>query len=258
MAVSPARRLLLGGNLASLAPMFSCDSSLLLPPCSPSSSIVCAGCAEDYSLGLGYTCSECDEGRRKWTTALAVILLAAAAVAVTLSVGYLGASTKESATEGILSLIQERFGRSWVSQGLKVIIVSWQIVSQASGCSTQTRRISTHDPKFMKLWNTCSVGLLKRLHLLKLFARPLEVLGSTIRFLFLTFPAKRVRQWLSLRRYVPVITSNGNDATRPKIGNKIPISVTRRDFECIASPEWDCAFFFVSSNTPASLLPSGG
>lgn len=143
--------------------------SLLLPSCSSSSSTVCAECAEDYSLGLGYTCSECDEDRRKWTTAVAVILLVAAAVAVTVSVGYLGASTKESAATRIPSLVRQRFGRSWVSQGVKIIIVSWQIVSQASGCSNRSRRISTHDPKFrMKLWNTCSVGLLKRLHLLKL------------------------------------------------------------------------------------------
>eukprot|EP00903_Cladosiphon_okamuranus_P015420 g14243.t1 len=46
---------------------------------------VCAVCAEGYSLGLGYTCSECDDGRRKWTTAVAAILLVAAVVAVTFS-----------------------------------------------------------------------------------------------------------------------------------------------------------------------------
>lgn len=149
--------------------MFSCESRLLLPPSFPSSSIVCAECAEDYSLGLGYTCSECDEDRRKWTIAVAVILLVAAAFAVTVSVGYLGASTKESSAARIPSLVRERFGRSWVSQGFKIIIVSWQIVSQASDCSTRSRRISTHDPTFgMKLWNTCSVGLLKRLHMLRL------------------------------------------------------------------------------------------
>ncbi|CAM9127774.1 unnamed protein product [Ectocarpus sp. 6 AP-2014] len=98
----------------------------------------CAECAEDYSLGLGYTCSECDEDRRKWTTAVAVVLLVAAAVAVTVSVGYLGASTKESAAARIPSLVRERFGRSWVSQGFKIIIVSWQIVSQFASVASVT------------------------------------------------------------------------------------------------------------------------
>eukprot|EP00903_Cladosiphon_okamuranus_P011974 g11246.t1 len=42
----------------------------------------CAVCADGYSLGLGYTCSECDKGRRRWTIAVAVILPIAAAVAV--------------------------------------------------------------------------------------------------------------------------------------------------------------------------------
>lgn len=61
---------------------------------------------------------------------MAVILLVAGAVAVGVSVAYLGASTKESAAEEVTSLIRERLGRSWVSQGFKIAIVSWQIVSQ--------------------------------------------------------------------------------------------------------------------------------
>lgn len=94
---------------------------------------VCAVCEDGYSLGLGYTCSACDEGRRNYTTAVAAIVAVFTALAVVVSVRYLGASAKELAAERIQSVIQDRFERSRVSQGLKIVIVSWQIVSQASG-----------------------------------------------------------------------------------------------------------------------------
>lgn len=71
---------------------------------------------------------------------MAVLLLVAAVVALAVSVVYLGASFKQSAAEGVTSLIRERLGRSWVSQGFKIAIVSWQIVSQASGGSIPSRR----------------------------------------------------------------------------------------------------------------------
>lgn len=121
---------------------------------------------------------------------MAVVLLVAAAVAVAVSVVYLGASTKESAAEGVTSLIRERLGRSWVSQGFKIAIVSWQIVSQASGGSIPSRRISRHDTKYqMKLWATCSICLSPT------FAS-VEVVGSPVYlppyYYRLTFPAKRM------------------------------------------------------------------
>jgi len=58
-----------------------------------------------------------------------VVLLAFAAVALALSAKYL----KSSRVEPAAGQTSSRFERSRFYQGLKIVIVSWQIVTQASG-----------------------------------------------------------------------------------------------------------------------------
>lgn len=102
-------------------------------------STVCAVCAERYARGVGYTCSKCDVDRRNLTIGVALVLLGVAVVMGAMSLRYLGSFAKEPAS----GWIQSRVERSTVSQGLKITIVSWQIVSQV-----RTHSFSRHAPKF--------------------------------------------------------------------------------------------------------------
>ncbi|CAN0218885.1 unnamed protein product [Ectocarpus sp. 4 AP-2014] len=94
----------------------------------------CAVCAEGYTRGVGYTCSRCDAGRRNWTIGVALVLVAVAVVTGALGVRYLGSSAERA----VGWRIRSRFERSTVSQGLKIVIVSWQIVSQFSAVASVT------------------------------------------------------------------------------------------------------------------------
>lgn len=99
-------------------------SSSLFASRSPST--VCAVCAEGYTRGVGYTCSECNGHRRNCTIGVALVLFAIAVAVGVFGVRYLG-SSDEYPPGG---RFQSRFSRSAVGQGLKIVIVSWQIVSQ--------------------------------------------------------------------------------------------------------------------------------
>eukprot|EP00752_Nemacystus_decipiens_P010199 g9089.t1 len=94
----------------------------------------CAVCAQGYAPGLGYTCSECNGGRKSWTIAVGVILLCAGAVVVALSVRYLGSTDNEPATKKVRACMEG----VRASQGFKIVIVSWQIVSQFSSVVSVT------------------------------------------------------------------------------------------------------------------------
>lgn len=93
---------------------------------------VCAVCADGYADGSGYTCSECNGARRMSTIGIAIALLVVAAALVTTSVSYLGSSKEVSTVEGLKSMCLARLEGSILSHGLKIVIVSWQIVSEAS------------------------------------------------------------------------------------------------------------------------------
>ncbi|CAN0030927.1 unnamed protein product [Scytosiphon promiscuus] len=94
----------------------------------------CAVCSEGYTRGLGYTCSECNIYRRNWTIGVALVLFAVAVVVGVFGVRYLNSSAKQPAG----GRIQSRFERSTIGQGLKIVIVSWQIVSQFSAVARVT------------------------------------------------------------------------------------------------------------------------
>lgn len=187
---------------------------------------------------------------------MAVVLLVAAAIAVTVSVWYLGASSKGSATGGIPSLVQGRFGRSWVSQGFKIIIVSWQIVSQASDFSTaRSQRIPRQIPNedlddlFGLLSQTFpSVGAL--------VPRALGVLGSTESLLPLVrddFCLTRAPAFLVLRRYVSIVTPDGMTRQGPTLAKQRSF-IPPRDPDYIVSPVGNGIIFVQYFN---SLLLSG-
>lgn len=112
-------------------PTFSCVM-FPLPP------TVCAVCAGGYTAGLSYTCSKCSADRRNAVIASAGVLLFAVAVAaIALGVKLLRRSGARDTQERRLpsrttEILQTCFKRIMGSPALKIVIVAWQIVSQAS------------------------------------------------------------------------------------------------------------------------------
>ena len=121
---------------------------------------VCAVCAEGHTPGLGFTCVKCSGVRRNMTIGLGAVLLGAAVVMVAVSLNFLGSSA--SGTPKRLHASCERFRRvisrlrsTKATQALKIVIVSWQIVTQAS-CSYSTI------PTSRQLLARVPIGLAKR------------------------------------------------------------------------------------------------
>ncbi len=116
---------------------------------SPSSSPgppVCAVCAEGYTPDIGYACSRCIAGRRAATiTVLSVLLLTAVVLTAALGVRHLRSRRDDAqapigggsgaASRG-LARIRSRLWHSRVAQTVKIIVVSWQIITQASGATS--------------------------------------------------------------------------------------------------------------------------
>lgn len=104
----------------------------------PLPSTVCAVCAGGYTAGLSYTCSKCSADRRHAVIASAGVLLFAVAVAaVALGVKHLRRSGARETQERrppsrTMKILQSCFKRIMGSPALKIVIVAWQIVSQAS------------------------------------------------------------------------------------------------------------------------------
>ena len=98
-------------------------------------------CADDYSGGLGYACSQCNEERRSATIAVAAVVLVAVVAIVAQGLRFLGTyAGRTVAGEAVLSGnqtgVQSLFTGARASQALKVVVVSWQIVTQASTVSS--------------------------------------------------------------------------------------------------------------------------
>lgn len=137
-------RLLLPGQYA--APALSRSTSS--PPGPP----VCAVCADGYTSDIGYACSRCTSGRRAATIAvISVLLLAVVALTVALGVRHLrsrrdeahaptGGGSGAASRAGGVARIGSRLWRSRVTQTVKIIVVSWQIITQASEAKSAYRR----------------------------------------------------------------------------------------------------------------------
>lgn len=98
---------------------------------------VCAVCDDGYTPGLGYSCSKCSDGRRCAAITLGAILVAAAVVTIARSIKFLGTDADlREAVEGFsdndVGGDQRGRARAKASQAVKIIIVSWQIITQAS------------------------------------------------------------------------------------------------------------------------------
>ena len=111
---------------------------------------VCAVCADGHTAGLGFACTACSGVRRKATIALGVVLLVAAAVMMVASLHFLGflssgIPTGLQASCGRFRRAASRLKCSKATQALKIVIVSWQIVTQAS-CSYSTTPTNAYRP----------------------------------------------------------------------------------------------------------------
>lgn len=99
---------------------------------------VCAVCAEGYTTGVGYACVRCTGSRRGAAIAVvSAILLVAVAVALVIGVKHrrrssASTSVEESPAMRRLARVKSHLKRSGATQAIKTIIVSWQIITQAS------------------------------------------------------------------------------------------------------------------------------
>ena len=98
---------------------------------------VCAVCEDGYTAGLGRTCSECSAERRSATITAGAILVAVVVAAVVRGLKALGTGIRQStAIESFFSGNVSGDGpRAKARQSLKIIVVSWQIITQASSVS---------------------------------------------------------------------------------------------------------------------------
>lgn len=95
----------------------------------------CAVCAEGYAPGLGYVCSECSE--RRQYVAISIVLASCVILAVggVLCLYFVGVAVtvpgRRTLRIDFLGL-QSRCQTAGITQALKIIVVSLQIVSQVS------------------------------------------------------------------------------------------------------------------------------
>lgn len=99
--------------------------------------LVCAVCADGYTpSGVRYTCAKCTGGRRDATIAvISVVLLLVVLLTVAATITCLQSESEqtfggESAARRGVAWIGTRLKRSAGTQSLKIIIVSWQIITQ--------------------------------------------------------------------------------------------------------------------------------
>lgn len=97
---------------------------------------VCAVCADGYTSGLAYTCSECNEDRRIAAIATATIVLLIVVAMFARSLKFLRSSAGQAVAEETSPTGDnaggQHFIRTSASQALKVLLVSWQIITQVS------------------------------------------------------------------------------------------------------------------------------
>lgn len=93
---------------------------------------VCAVCAEGYALASEYVCSKCSRERTLHEAVSATILAVVTLSAVVLTVRYLWSHEAPAArnTSRYLTNVRKFFVKR--AQKLKIVVVCWQIVSQAS------------------------------------------------------------------------------------------------------------------------------
>lgn len=107
---------------------FVLSSSVALPP-------VCAVCIDGYARGMGHTCSKCTSRHRTAgaTIAAVVVMVLIAAVALRLrsSASFCTeANTERPASSRGLHRAWPRFRMARPFQALKIVFVSWQIITQ--------------------------------------------------------------------------------------------------------------------------------
>ena len=97
---------------------------------------VCAVCADGYTSGLAYTCSECNEERRIAAIATPTIVLLTVVAMFVRRFTFLrssgGQTVAEETSPGGDNARDQRFIGAPATQALKILLVSWQIVTQAS------------------------------------------------------------------------------------------------------------------------------
>ena len=87
---------------------------------------------DGYARGLGYLCTECSDERRGALIAAVVVIVVLVVVAVMMGVHSFASDTRRATSQPCGC--GGRFRRMAVHQSLKIMVVSWQIVTQASTC----------------------------------------------------------------------------------------------------------------------------
>ncbi|CAM9683309.1 unnamed protein product, partial [Choristocarpus tenellus] len=102
------------------------------PPISTSSVFPdCAVCDDGFAPGLSYSCSECDDSRKSLALGIGIFSLALIVLVVSGGIRFLitASSLRLKNLHGGLS---HRIKRMISFQGLKILVVTWQIVTQFS------------------------------------------------------------------------------------------------------------------------------
>eukprot|EP00903_Cladosiphon_okamuranus_P018351 g16883.t1 len=96
----------------------------------------CAVCETDYSPSLSYTCTRCSSSRRQGLMAATVVAALVVACVLVATVQYL-VSTKQL-EEGNAGCFRRKILRAIPLQGLKIIVVVWQILTQFADVASVT------------------------------------------------------------------------------------------------------------------------
>lgn len=104
---------------------------------------VCAVSADGDTAALGYTRTQCEVGQRSATITIADICIATVIATVAQGLTFLGTYGDQTVTGGIvpagdISGVQPLLLDVRASQSLKVVVVSWKLVTQASMASWAT------------------------------------------------------------------------------------------------------------------------
>lgn len=94
----------------------------------------CAVCTDGYARGLGNLCLKCSEERRSGVIALASVFIVVIVAAIVTHIPSLAFDTEAGSflPRRVLEMARSRFKGARMYQAFKIVVVSWQIVTQVS------------------------------------------------------------------------------------------------------------------------------
>ncbi|CAM9706213.1 unnamed protein product [Ascophyllum nodosum] len=100
----------------------------------------CAVCLDGYARGFGNSCIECSGQRRSAMIAFTAVVVVALVASIVIGIQSLEVDTEahSCSPRQVLKMVYHQIRRTRASQALKIMVVSWQIVTQASAFLIKT------------------------------------------------------------------------------------------------------------------------